>query len=121
MSGILQKFGENPGALVDTDLIASIQVPAGDELTITDFGTSASDASADSVINLQVSNDNFAASIVTISRIEMPTGGTVLKTFETPIKVKAGNYFRLRFSQGTAGTISGELYGETKNADISDI
>jgi hypothetical protein len=119
---VLNKFGSSAGSGVEADLIASNQVgtaTASNTATITDWGATARATSADSIILLQKSNNNV--DWTEVDRIEMPTGGTILKTFESPIKVNNLQYFRVRFSQGTPGTISGQIFGETSGADILDI
>ncbi|MGE5664700.1 MAG: hypothetical protein ACM31I_10255 [Deltaproteobacteria bacterium] len=118
--GDLQKFGAHAGSLVPVVLIGPTLVPVGDGAVIADFGATAGPASTDSVFELQKSNDGFVLNIVPMARIEMPSPGTVLKTWDSPPKVDGGSQFRVIASQGAAGPMSAELMGQTKNADITD-
>ncbi|MGH7260553.1 MAG: hypothetical protein ACREI9_07700 [Nitrospiraceae bacterium] len=120
MAGDLQKFGSNAGSLVPVNIIAATPVPAGDKAVIGDFGATAGPGSANSVFELQKSNDGFVLNIVPMGRIELPTPGTVLKTWDSPVKVPGGSQFRVVASQGVAGPMSAECMGQTDNADIVD-
>ena len=120
IAGDLQKFGASVGSLVPVVLIGPVPVGADNDARITDFGATAGPASVDSVFELQKSNDGFALNIVPMGRIEMPTPGTVLKTWDSPPLVEGGSQFRVIASQGTAGPMSAELMGQTKNDDIVD-
>lgn len=118
--GILHKFASNPGALVPTVLIAATQVASNNEAFITDFGATANSASSNSVFQLQKSTDGFVLNVEELDRIEMPTGGTVLKTFGRPIEIRPTESFRVIFTQGVAGTVSATLNGDTSNGNIED-
>lgn len=120
VAGDLQKFGAHPGSLVPVVLIGPTLVPVGDGAVIADFGATGGPASANTLLELQKSNDNFALNIVPMARIEMPTPGTVLKTWDSPPKVEGGSRFRVIASQSAAGPMSAELMGQTLNADIVD-
>jgi len=111
--GLYQRFGSSVGSLVPVVIIPSDTAPAGVNIRVTDFGAAAGVGSTNSVVMLELSTDGFVGSIVEVSRIEIPSSGTVYKTFGRPILVGPGNSVRARFSQGTAGTISVELFGET--------
>ena len=117
--GMLNKFGSNAGALVETTIVNAVQVPAGQIADITDWGATARAGTADSIFMLQKSNNGIA--YTEVDRIELPTGGTVLKTLDTPIKVNGGQWVRGRFSQSVAGTVSMTWVGETNGQDIVDI
>jgi len=126
--GLYQRFGSSAGSLVPVVIIPSDTAPAGTNIRVTDFGVASGVGSADSIVMLELSTDGFVGSVVEVSRVEIPTSGTVYKTFGRPILVKPGNSVRARFSQGTAGTISVELFGETvtlqgnaSGINISDI
>jgi hypothetical protein len=120
IAGDLQKFGASPGSLVPVVLVGPVLVGVDNEAVIADFGSTAGPASLNSVFELQKSNDNFALNIVPMGRIEMPSPGTVLKTWDSPAKVEGGSRFRVVASQGAAGPMSAELMGQTKNDSIVD-
>jgi len=120
VAGDLQKFGAHPGSLVPVVLIGPVLVPVGDGAVIADFGSTAGPATLNSIFELQKSNDGFALNIVPMARIEMPTPGTVLKTWDSPVQVPGGSQFRVVASQSAMGPMSAELMGQTKNADIVD-
>jgi len=120
IAGDLQKFGASPGSLVPVVLVGPTLVGVGNDARITDFGSTAGPASLNSVFELQKSNDGFVLNIVPLGRIEMPTPGTVLKTWDSPPLVEPGSQFRVLASQGAAGPMSAELMGQTKNDDIVD-
>lgn len=120
MAGDLSKFGASAGSAVPVVLIGPTLVPAGDKAVISDFGATAAAATANSVFELQKSNDGFALNIVPLGRIEMPVPGTVLKTWDSPPKVPGGSQFRVVAVQGTPGPMSAEVMGQTDNADIVD-
>jgi len=121
--GLYQRFGSNPGSVVPATVIPIDTIPvAAGQVRITDFGVCSSLSSFDSVCFIELSNDGFVGSIVEVSRIEIPSSGTVFKTFGRPIRVVPGQSVRARFSQGVAGTIAAELFGETATeVDIADI
>jgi hypothetical protein len=118
--GDLQKFGAHAGSLVPVVLIGPVSVQTDNDAVIADFGATAGPSSANSVFELQKSNDGFALNIVPMGRIEMPTPGTVLKTWDSPPKVPGGSQFRVVAVQTAAGPMSAELMGQTKNEDIID-
>jgi hypothetical protein len=120
IAGDLQKFGASVGSLVPVVLIGPVLVGVDNDAVIADFGATAALTSLNSVFELQKSNDNFALNIVPMGRIEMPSTGTVLKTWDSPPKVEGGSRFRVVASQGTAGSMSAELMGQTKNDSIVD-
>jgi len=120
IAGDLQKFGAHVGSLVPVVLIGPVLVAVDNDAVIADFGSTAGTTSLNSVFELQKSNDNFGLNIVPMGRIEMPAPGTVLKTWDSPPKVEGGSSFRVVASQGTAGPMSAELMGQTKNASIVD-
>lgn len=123
-AGVFQRFGASSGSGSPATIIPIDTIPASktkQQIQITDFGTAASVASVDSVLMLELSTDAFSSSIVEVSRIEVPTSGTIYKTFGRPIRVTAGQSVRVRFAQGTPGTISAELFGTTTDGDIADI
>jgi hypothetical protein len=101
-------------------LIGPVLVGVDNNAVIADFGSTAGPGSLDSVFELQKSNDGFVLNIVPMARIEMPVPGTVLKTWDSPPKVEGGSEFRVVASQGTAGSMSAELMGQTKNDPIVD-
>jgi hypothetical protein len=124
MAGVFQRFGASAGSgsvatLIPIDTIAPSNT--NQQIRITDFGVAVGSPAAESVIFLELSDDGFSGSIVEVSRIEVPTTGTIYKTFGRPIRVTAGQSLRARFSQGTPGPISGELFGDTATADVADI
>jgi hypothetical protein len=120
VAGDLQKFGAHVGSVVPVVLIGPVLVPLNDGAVIADFGATMGPLALNGVFELQKSNDNFVGNIVPMSRIEMPTPGTVLKTWDSPVKVEAGSRFRVVASQSAAGPMSTELMGQTENADIID-
>jgi len=122
--GLYQRFGSSAGSLVPVTIIPIDTAPIATNtaIKISDFGAASSNASTGSVIMLELSNDGFVGSVVEVSRIEIPTNGTVYKTFGRPVLVQPGQSVRARFSQAVAGTISVELMGETSDlVNISDI
>ena len=120
MAGVLQKFGANAGSTSQIVLIGPVQLAANNQADITDFGGTGAPGSAGTVVEFQKSNDNFSSNIVPLSRIELPSPGTMLKSFDTPIRVQGGQSIRVIGSQGTAGAFSAELGGQTKDADVLD-
>jgi len=120
MAGIFHKFGSNPGALVSTVIIASTQAVDGNAFSITDFSATANAVSSNSIYQLQKSTDNFALNIEELDRIEMPTGGTFMKSYLKPIRIVTGEYVRAVFSQGVAGTASVTLNGDTQTFNVED-
>ncbi len=127
--GLYQRFGSSAGSGVPATIIPIDTVPTtplqngkSPQVSITDFGVASSLASEDTVAMLELSTDGFTGSIVEVSRIEVPTNGTVYKTFGRPIPVQGGQSLRVRFSQGTPGTVSAELFGEiNRDFDITDV
>jgi len=122
--GLYQRFGSSPGSLVPVTIVPidTAPVATNTSIRITDFGAASAVGSTGSIVMLELSNDGFAASVVEVSRIEIPTNGTVYKTFGRPILINPGQSVRARFSQAVAGTISVELMGETSDlVNISDI
>lgn len=114
--GDLSLLGANSGSLSEVILIPAKIIAVGEEANITDFGATGGVGSVDTLVRFQLSDDNFSGSIVEFSRIEIPSNGTVLKTLDTPIKVKAGESFRVVGIQGTIGDFSAELSGQTSKA-----
>src|SRR3990172_4746088 len=121
--GLYQRFGSSAGSVVPAVVIPADTIPPEAVLVrITDFGCCSALASASSVVMIELSNDNFVGSIVEVSRIEIPSSGAVFKTFGRPILLMPGQSVRGRFSEGTAGTIAAELFGETASeVNIADI
>ena len=120
MAGDLQKFGAHPGSAVPVVIIGPTPVPAGEEAVIADFGGTAASGTANTVLELQKSFDGFVFNVVPLSRLEMPTPGTFLKTWDSPPKVPGGSQFRVIAVQGTPGPMSAELMGQTSQSDIVD-
>ncbi len=121
MAGVFQRFGSNPGGAGPLVLVVASTVPTGNSVTITDWGATLGVGGADTLLQLQLSTDNFAGSIVEVSRIEMPVAGTISKTLGAPIRVQAGQSVRVLASQGTPGEMSAEVLGQTSAGDIADI
>lgn len=119
--GAINKFGTSAtGSVAAINLIGpSPAIGAGQFGQITDWGATAVAASANTAALLQRSSDGFVANIVTLDRIEIPTSGTVLKTFASPFKLLAGEQFRVQATQGTIGAESATVSGTTENANGS--
>ena len=121
MSGVLSKYGENPGSLVPAEVIPATMVPADDEAMITDFGATVRDGGSASEIYLQLSRDGFVSDIRTKSFIEITKSGTVFKSLEKgPVRVVGGESFRVMGVQGVASKMTAELFGQTQVNDIGD-
>lgn len=120
MAGIFHKFGSHPGALVQTVLIASTPITNLNQAAITDFAATCNATSSNSIFMLQKSIDNFAVNIEELDRIEMPVGGTFMKSFLKPVLIRNNEQVRVVFSQAVAGTVSCTLNGDTLTFDIED-
>lgn len=120
MSGILHKFGSSPGALVSTVVIASTAVANGNSASITDFSATCSATGSNSIYQLQKSNDNFVLNTEELDRIELPIGGTFIKSLFKPVLIRNGEWFRVVYSQGVAATVSATIGGDTLTVDIED-
>lgn len=121
LPGDLQKFGSHPGSLVPVVIVGPTAVPAGEDARLSDFGATAGPGSANTVLEFQKSSDGFVGNIVPLSRIELPTPGTVLKTFDSPPKIEGGKSFRVIASQSAPGPFSSEVMGQTTSTDIIDV
>jgi hypothetical protein len=120
----IQKFGADVGSLVPAILIPATAVPAGDEARISEWAATCDSISRNSVFMFEVSTDNFATwplNGAEVSRIEMPTPGTIERTKKSAIIVDGGKYFRVRYSQGVAGAVSTEVNGDAKASSITDV
>lgn len=130
--GILNKFAaDENGNTSETTLIANTQVTAASgNATVTDFGGTVSADGVDTRIDLEVANEDpnnpgNPDTFVKVDRIELPAGGTIMKSYDTPIRITQSQFFRTRYQQETEGRVSSTLTGDTvkqgTQADISDI
>ena len=123
MSGVINVTGVNPNGATNLQvLIVDVSIPEDDDAEITDFGVTAGDPGSDtnSIFYLEVSKDGFTVDVRVKSVIEIIRAGTVFKSLANPIRVAAGEDFRVRFKQGTKSRVSAEIFGRTKHNDIRD-
>jgi hypothetical protein len=88
------------------------------KLMLTDFGSTQVDDAADGQYRLEISNDGFQYDLREVSRITAVAGGTVFKTFDSPIVVDPGEEFRVRYVQGTPGRASSEVFGVAEKQSV---
>lgn len=122
--GNLNLHGADVGALVPTIIIAANTVPANGEVAITDFAATADTGATDTVVFIEESTDNFATyplNAAERARIELPTGGSLLFTYDTPIYIGAGRSFRVMYNQVAAGAVSAKIAGESNRANFVDL
>jgi hypothetical protein len=122
--GIVNKFASSNGGAGPTTVIGPISVAADmNEVHLTDFGATARTTAVTTTLVLQGSSDNFSSSIVSLDQIEIPTTGTVIKTYSRPIIVAPGHQFRVVATQVTPGPFSVTLLGELSDSldNITDL
>lgn len=112
--GIVNKFASSAGTAGPTVVIGPVSATNDTgQIQITDFGATARGSAANTTLVLQGSNDSFVGNIVGLDQIEIPTVGTLIKTFEGPILIQPDRQFRVIASQGTLGAFSVTVLGET--------
>ncbi len=121
--GTVNKFASSAGGAGPTVVIGPVAATAvTGTILITDFGGTARGAAATTTLLLQGSNDNFVLNIVPLDQIEIPTTGTIMKTFEGPLTINPGREFRVVATQGTPGAFSTTVLGETNTlVDVLDL
>lgn len=118
----LNKFGEDADVSGgDVVLVASTQIAdqAGANAKIYDFSATAETGTANTFVELQLSNDG--AAWTTVARIFVATPGMIQKTYAEPVEVRRAQFFRVVGSGDNAGVVSGELSGQCSPADIVDV
>jgi hypothetical protein len=132
--GVVNKFAEDAaGNTSETLLQAYAQATeASGNAMLSDFGATAGGAATETRVDLRIAPDNDppdgspdTGSEVTVDRIELPTAGTILKSYDSPIRVTISQWFGTYFQQATIGRVSSTISGDTMKtgtqADISDI
>lgn len=120
----LNKFGAVADAVgPDAVIIAATAVPAGGEAQITDFGiTSAQDPEGATGLSarLQVDDNAGFASPTTVAEQALDAAGTFIQTFDSPIVVPGGQFFRVVGTADAPGNVSAELSGTARPQAIID-
>lgn len=125
--GTFHAFGSHAGAAGPTVIIAQTQIPEtlvphdlGNEVQIRDFIATAARSTQDSRLVLEIAEDNDGAPGDWEERavIRIPDYGNVMRSYTGLIKIKQGQWFRVRFTQGTTGAIECELTGECAVQDL---
>lgn len=125
--GTFHAYGSHAGAAGPTVIIAQAQVPVtripndlGNEIQIRDFIGTASRSSQDSRLVLEVAENNNGVPGAWVERavLRIPDYGNVMRSYTGFIKIKQGQWFRVRFTQGTTGAIECELTGECAAQDL---
>jgi hypothetical protein len=118
--GIVNKFASSGGGAGPTVVIGPVSATSlTGNIHITDFGGTARGAAASTTLILQGSTDGFFSSIVGLDQIEIPTIGTLIKTFGRPILIKPGRQFRVVATQGTPGPFSTTVLGELSDSPVN--
>lgn len=121
--GVVNKFTSSAGGAGPTVVVGPVAatIDTG-TILITDFGGTARGVAVDTTLVLQGSNDSFVGNIVNLDQIEIPTVGTLIKTFEGPLIIQPGREFRVIATQGTPGPFSVTVLGETNTlVNITDM
>ena len=117
--GILNKFTSSPGGAGPTVVIGPVSAtPDTNDIHITDFGGTARGTAIDTTLVLQGSTNNFTTAIG-LDQIEIPSSGTLIKTFERPILIRPGQQFRVVATQGTPGPFSTTVLGEMSDSPVN--
>ena len=118
--GIVNKFVSSAGGAGPTVVIAPVAAtPDTNDIHLTDFGGTCRGAAATTTLSLQGSTDGFVLSIIGLDQIEIPTVGTIIKTFARPILIRPGQSFRVVAAQGTPGPFSVTVLGETAESLVN--
>ena len=122
--GSVNKFASNAGGVGPTVVIGPVPVTdTTNEVHITDFAGTAKGAAATTTLLLQGSTDNFGGSIVSLDQIDIPSTGTIHKSYLRPILIKPGQQFRVLATQAMPGAFSTTVLGETADSlvNITDL
>lgn len=117
MAGILDLFGSNGGSAVPVVVIAPVLVPPDQVHEITEFDSTMDMTGTGMVVSIQTSNDGFVLNIVERARVEMPTGGSFLKTYDSAVVIAEGLSWRVIMVQAIPGLMSVRCAGQTHFPD----
>jgi hypothetical protein len=126
--GNFNAYGEDAvGNLALTVIIAQTLVPVskipndvGNELSIKDIVASMDSSARNAKVQFEVAPDNNGTPGTWAIRatVRIADYGNVMRSYTAPLKVKQGQWFRVRYKQGTIGPIEVQLSGETAVQDL---
>lgn len=128
--GNFNAYGEDAvGNLALTVIIAQTQIPAptgggvndkGNEVQVRDIIVSCDRASQNTKVLFEVADNNNGSPGTFFKRaaVRVPDYGNNMRSYTGQIKIKAGQWFRVRYIQGTIGAVEVQVTGDTAVSDI---
>jgi hypothetical protein len=119
--GVLNKAASHPGAVVPTVIIGTFALPVNQQAFVSEFAAEMGPGGTNGLFILQMSNDAFVGNIVEKDRIEMPSPGSFLKTYDSGLLIPTGYAMRVLFSQSVAGPVGSVISGSVERKDDSSL